>query len=288
MLGQLTPPLKAASQSPTSLTSPAPLPMGVNSPQLKPSIEEQPSQSTTNQHEGAQAQPLNLEEEIEQFEDKFAALVVHVRDAFKIGGVSFKALQDCLLQLPVVVKQQCAYFLQNQAGRLSEAKSIDELFFILSTHWDFLNPSLLAHLAHKFGDNQVKTSVDNYLEELRKFRMRTKINDFVDKWAGQLLPDTQDIVMQLEDNWGEQNLEQLEELRIKFSRKRCFADYAMPLKRIKLSSVDVVFSLPESVDSHDLELESLREFFQEHQVLRILLNGVCIFNLQLQQVHLFI
>ena len=128
-------------------------------------------------------------------------------------------------------------------------------------------------------------SVDEYLAKLKEFRMQTKINNFIDKWTGTLLPDTQEIVMELGDNWKEKSLEQLEEFRIEVSRKRCFEDYVMPLKRIKLSSVDAVFSLPESVDIDSLELESLRKFFQEHHVLRILLNGVCILNVQLQQVY---
>jgi len=160
----------------------------------------------------------------------------------------------------------------------------NELFCILSPHWDFLNPSLLAHLAHRFSDDETIKLVDKYLAELKEFRMQTKINNFIDKWTGTLLPDTQEIVMELGDNWREQSLEQLEELRIEVSRKSCFEDYVMPLKRIKVSSVDAVFSLPESVDIDSLELESLREFFQEHQVLRILLNGDCILKLQLQQV----
>ena len=206
---------------------------------------------------------------------------VHVRDAFKRGKVSFTQLQDCLLQLPVSLKLQCGKFLQSQASTLFQASSIDVLFIILSLQWDFLNPSLLAHLVQRFGDDQTIKSVDKYLEELRKFRMRTKLSDFIDKWTGTPLPDTREIVMELDDNWGEQSLEQLEELRIEVSRKRCFEDYVMPLKRIKVSSVDAVFSLPGSVDIHSLELESLREFFQEHQVLRILLNGFCILNLQL-------
>ena len=180
-----------------------------------------------------------------------------------------------------------AKLLQSEASRLAQASSIDELFFILSPHWDFLNPSLLAHLAYRFGDDQTIRSVEEYLGELREFRMRTKVDNFIDMWTGELPPDTQEIVMKLGDNWREQSLEQLEELRIEVSRKHCFEDYVMPLKRIKVSSVDAIFSLPESVEIHSLELESLRQFFLEHQILRILLNGTCIFDLQLHQVCVY-
>ena len=280
----LTPPLEAAPLTPPPLTPPTPLSAcGIGSPQLSPSVGELPP---TKQLQGVQAHPLSLEEEIKQFEEKYADLVVFVRNAFKRGGVSFEKVQNGLMQLPVSLKQY-ARLLQNEASHLARASSIDELFFILSPHWDFLNPSLLAYLTHRFGDEHTIRSVEEYLGELKVFRMRTKINSFIDKWTGILPPDTQEIVMELGDNWREQSLEQLEEFRIEVSRKRCFEDYVMPLKRIKVSSVDAVFSLPDSVDIHSLELENLREFFREHQVLKIILNGVCIFNLQFQQVYHF-
>jgi len=210
--------------------------------------------------------------------------VVSVRNAFKRGGVSFENVQDSLLQLPVSMKQY-AKLLQSEAARLCQASSINELFFILSPHCDFLNPSLLAHLAYRFGDEQTIRLVEEYLGELTEFRKRTKIGDFIDKWTGTCLLDTQELVIEFGDNWREKSVEQLEEFRIKVLRKCYLEDYMLPLKRIKSSSVDAVFSLPESVDIDSLELESLRKFFQEHHVLRILLNGVCILNVQLQQVY---
>ena len=53
-----------------------------------------------------------------------------------------------------------------------------------------------------------------------------------------------------------------------------------PVKSIRVSSVDAVFSLPKSIDGHSLHLNEVREFFLAHQVLRVLLNGVCILDLQ--------
>ena len=277
LLDQLTPPLEAAPH--TSLTPPSSV--GASSPQFSPSVGDLPSPPPTNQLKGAQAQPFGLKEEIEQFEKKYADLVVSVRNAFKRGGFSFEEVQDRLLQLPVSLRQY-AKLLQSEAAQLFQASSINELFFKLSLHWDFLNPGLLAHLAYSCGDDQTIKSVDEYLGELREFRMRTKIGVFIDKWIGKSPPNTQEIVMELGDNWREKSLEQLDQLQTELSRMHWF------FKGITSSSVDAVFSLPESVDIDSLELESLREFFQEHQVLRILLNRVCILDLQPQQVHLFL
>ena len=292
------PPLEATPPTPPPLTPPTPPPLtpptpltpcsneGVSSPQLSSGVGELPSQSPTKQLKDVQAHPLSLEEEIKQFEEKYADLVVSVRNAFKRGGISFEKVQNRLMQLPVSLKQY-ARLLQSEASRLARASSIDELFFILSPHWDFLNPSLLAYLAHRFGDERTKRSVAEYLGELREFRKRTKISNFIELWTGVLLPDTQEVVMELGDNWKEKSLEQLEKLRIEISHKLCFENYVMPLKEVKVSSVDAVFSLPGSVDIGSFELESLQGFFREHQVLKILRNGACIFKLQLQQVHPF-
>ena len=282
MLDRLTSPLEAATPH-TSLTPPSSA--GANSLQLSHSVGGLPSHPPTNHLEGVQAQPLSLGKEIKQFEEKYEHLVDYVLSAFKAGGISIKKVLKCLRQLQVSLKLQCGKFLQSRAAHLSRASSINELFFLLSQHWDFLNPSLLACLAYRFGDEQTTRSVDEYLGQLREFRMRAKIDNLIDNWIGKIPPGAQEIVMELGEDWRGKSLEQLEEFRTEFSRKHSFGHYVMQLKGIKSSSVDAVFSLPELVDIHSLELESLREFFQEHQVLRILLNGACIFNLQVQQVY---
>ena len=250
MLGQLTSLLEAIPPTPptppipptppTSPTPPTPITplspqssVGANLPQPFTGVGGLPSQPRPN-HSFAQAQPLSLEEEIKQFEKKYKDLVNCVLNSFITEGVSIRRVLNCLRQLPVSLKLQCVKFLQSQAARLSRASSIDELFFILSPYWDFLNPNLLAHLAHRFSDDETVRLVDKYLAELKEFRMQTKINNFIDKWTGRLLPDTQDIVMELGDDWKEKSLEQLEELRTETSHKRCFEDYVMPLKGFKV------------------------------------------------------
>ena len=199
-LGQLTLPLEAAPPTPHPHSPPTPLPQPSSVAAYSPAL---PSQAPTNHLEGTQAQPLILKEEIKQFEDKYYEdLVDNVLSTFKAGKVSIKRVLKCLRQLPVSLKLQCGEFLQSQAARLSRVSNIDELFFILSPHWDFLNPNLLAHLAYRFGDEHTIRSVDEYLGELREFRMRTKIDNFIHMWIGIRPPDTQEIVMELGDDWS--------------------------------------------------------------------------------------
>ena len=241
ILGQLTP-LEATPPTPSTPLIPQSI-VGTNSPQPSTGVGGLPSHPHPI-HPFAQAQPLSLEEEIKQFEKKYKDLVNCVLSSFKTEGVSIRRVLNYLRQLPVSLKLRCGEFLQSQAARLSRASSIDELFFILSPYWDFLNPSLLAYLAHRFSDDETIRLVDEYLAELKEFRMQTKINKFIDKWTGRLLPDTQEIFMKLGDDWREQSLEELEELRIEVSCKGSFEDSVMPLKSIRVSSVDAIYSPP--------------------------------------------
>ena len=241
------------------------------------------SQHPTYQIESAQAQPLiGLEEEIRQFEEKYANLVRSVLVAFEQGNVSLSDMKTCLITLPISLKLQLGSFLQSNALQLSQDQNIRGLFIVLSgsPSWNFLNPNLLSHLVDKFGDGKTKQLRDKYLKGLTGFRMRTKVDDFIDKWTGQSQCDTIELVMELEEVWRGRSLEQLEQFRVQFSHKRWLEDYVLPVKTITVSSVDAVYSLPKSIDGHSLHLEDLCNFFLEYQVRRVLLNGVCILDLQ--------
>jgi len=257
--------------------------VGADLPQPSPSAENLSSQHPTYQIESVQAQPLiGLEEEIRQFEEKYANLVCSVLVAFEQGNVLLSDIKKCLITLPISVKLKFGSFLQSNALQLDQAQSISGLFFVLSgsPSWNFLNPKLLSHLVDKFGDGKTKQLRDKYLEELTGFRKRTKVHDFIVKWTGQPQFDTKELVMELKEGWRECNLEQLEHFRVQFLRKRWLEEYVSPVIRIEESCVDAVFSLPKSIDGHNLHLEDLCNFFLEYQVRRVLLNGVCILDLQ--------
>ena len=225
----------------------------------------------------AQSHLSNLGKEIKELEEKYQVLTDEVLSAFERENVSVNRIKSYLRQLPVSLKVQCNEFLQSQRSCLINASSVDELFWILSAYWDFINPSLLVHLVYKFGDDKTKALVDIYMEELRGFRIRTKVKDFINQWTGQTLSDFQTITVVLKDDWKECSLEQLEEFQNGLSCKRWLQSYVLRFDGIKDACVAAVFSLPKAID---LDLESVQDFFQEHQVLRVFLNGVCIINLQ--------
>ena len=238
------------------------------------------SQFHISQPKGAQTQLYSLEKEIMDFEEKYQVLTDDVLSGFKRRKVSHYKIQSYLRQLPVSLKLQCSEFFLNRASHLTRANSVEELFLILSMHWDFMNPNLLARLAYRFGDDQTRSLVDKYMEELKGFRMRTKVKDFVNQWTGRPIPDFHKIAVVLKDNWKEYSLEELEVFRIELSHQRWLEEGVLRFDGTQDACVAAIFSLPKAIDSYQLDLESLRDFFQQHQILRVFLNGVCIIDLQ--------
>ena len=112
------------------------------------------------------------------------------------------------------------------------------------------------------------------MEELRGFRRRTKLKDFINQWTSHARHDFHKIVVVLKDEWKERNLEDLEGFRDKLSLKQWLM---LRFDGIVEGCMAAMFSFPKAAD---LELESLHGFFQKYQILRVFLNGACIFNLQ--------
>ena len=131
--GQLTRPPETTSlfpyTRPTLLTPFTPLTpqssVGADLPQPSPSVEEPSSQtptdklssqpstyhhpsqpSTSSSLESAQMQPLSIEVEIKQLEEKYRNLMRSVLVAFQQGSVSLRDILACLMALPISLKLQ--------------------------------------------------------------------------------------------------------------------------------------------------------------------------------------
>lgn len=61
---------------------------------------------------------------------------------------------------------------------MEEEFTKDAVWQRLSTHWDFINISLLKHLAHKFGDESLQASIRDYSKKLEAFLSKTAISSF--------------------------------------------------------------------------------------------------------------
>ena len=231
----------------------------------------------------ATANEGHLFDEIHKLERKYDDLVDDVEDSLTKAGTDLSKVKKRIVRLPVFLKHSHPKLLEKGSRKaIQSAEDINELFSVLhNEHWDFLNCELLCHIVDRFGDPETKQSTEKYVEELRRFRTKTKLKDLI-RWTGtryaKSLPIEKHLVLKMGDEWRERTLEDLEQFRIELSR-RCFVNsYAMQFRKGEPGCIAVTFALPASVDIAALCLQDLREFLKQHDVLRIMANGSCIFD----------
>ena len=155
---------------------------------------------------------------------------------------------------------------------------------ILSPYWNTLHPTLLEHLIKKLADENLKARIKRYIVELRKFRIHTRLGDFIEKWMGGVPPGFDEFTMELGEEWREKTVEDLEQFRIRLSRQQCIGGHMMYMKKATSGSVLVVFALPQCCFPMSFE-ENTQTFLREEHVLGVYVGGQSMLELQQSEVR---
>ena len=214
----------------------------------------------------------NIEKEIQELEDEFLSVVTKAAQDLEKTELSLVKL--CITQLPVSIKHQHMKFLQENLSAISNAKSVQEIFSILALYWDFLNCGLLNEIVRRLGNYETKQLMDQYMEKLREFRVKTNLGDFIGKWVRCCPPHFSEFITELHGEWREHTLEDLENLRIKLARTICVEGYALQCISTKPGSVTVTWAIPSSLPGIDDTLQSIFPLLEEeYDVLTIVFQG---------------
>ena len=227
-------------------------------------------------------EPINsLSMVIERLDEQYIEIEQLVFKTIKHRKVPLEDILNWIRFLPMTLRTQFAELIQGQAKALTSASNVNELFFILSPYWNSLHPSLLEYLVKKLGDKELKVRMDRYMEDLHRFRIQTTLGEFLDKWVGEIPPGYQEFVLELGEEWRNKTVEEFEQFRIRLSRLQSFGGGHMSfMKTAKCSSILVVLALPKHLFPINLKQKSLRNFMRCELVLRILVDGQCMLDLE--------
>ena len=206
----------------------------------------------------SQVQPFecNIEKEIEILEDKFLDVVNEAANSLE--NVRLSELKRCVTQLRVSVKYQHIKFLECKAAAINDAQSVDDIFVILGRYWDFLNCGLLSEIVRRLGNEATKQLMEEYTENLRRFRMKTKLGDFIGKWARTTAPQFTEFVAKVKGEWKNHTLEDLEEFRMELARSMYVKEYALHFNSAEPGSIAVTWAIHSSFqERHIPDLTSL-------------------------------
>ena len=239
--------------------------------------------STTTATEPFSPVSISLEEEIERLDEEYAEIESLVLKTLKFRNVPHKTMLEWIQVLPMTLKSQFSELLQRNAKALSNASNVDELFIIISPYWNSLHPTLLAHLVKKLADEKLKSRMQKYTDDLSKFRVRTRLGDFIEKWAGGVPPGFDEFVLELGEEWRERTVEDLEQFRVRLSWQQCIGGHMTYMKKVMSGSILVALALPQYCFPLNFD-DDMRKILKEEDVLGVYVGGLCILDVHQHEV----
>ena len=224
-----------------------------------------------------------IDREIEELERQFLKIV---RAAAKdMRMVELSDIKLCVTQLPVSVKYQHLFFLEQNRSAISNAQNVDAILAILGRYWDYLNCGLLNEVVHQLGSDHTEQLKKQYMEKLRQFRMKTKLGDFFGKSTQIIPPHFTTFVTEMGEDWMNCTLEDLEEFRKKLAHAMYLKEYAMHFKSAKTGSIAVTWTVHSSLPAITDILQSAFQLLQKkYCILRVIFQGKCISEPKLLEV----
>ena len=180
--------------------------------------------------------------------------------------------------LPMTLKSQFSELLQRNAKALSKASNVDELFIIISPYWNSLHPTLLSHLVENLADEKLKSRMKKYMDDLGEFRIHTRLEDLIEKWAGGVPPGFDEFALKFGEKWAEKTVEDFEQFRIRLSRQKCIGGHMTYMKKVTPGSIFVELALPQCCFPLTLDRD-MEKFLMEEDVLGVYVDGLCILDL---------
>ena len=231
-----------------------------------------------------QSSESNIEREIQELEREFLKVV---REAAKnLRAVEISEVKDCVMQLPVSVRYRHIRFLERNHSAIASATSVDSILAILGLYWSYFNYGLLNEIVHQLGSDATKQLMEQYMEKLRRFRVKTKLRDFVGK-STHTIPNFVELVTKLGNDWGDQTLEDLEEFRRKFAESMHLEDYALYATRTEAGCIAVTWALHSSLpDITDTLQSAFQQLQKKYGILRVIFQGKCIPELESPEVRI--
>ena len=220
-----------------------------------------------------------LEVQINQLDQQYIKLETLVLKTIKTHKVPLDEVRNWIQFPPIKLRSQLTDYLQSRTKLLSSSTSVDGLFTIVSSYGNLFHPALLQHLVNKLGDEDIKSQMDRYMEDLHHFRLQTTLGDFLDKWVGEIPSGYQEFVLELGEEWRKKTVEDFEQFRIRLSRLQSFGGGHMSfMKTAKSSSILVALALPAHLFPLNLRQKAIHNFFRDETIMRMIVDGQYVYD----------
>lgn len=185
-----------------------------------------------------------LEGKFSKLEDRTEIIIIERK-------ISMASLNRCLSKLPCSNKTLHKEFLKHILPKMDGNSDFDTVWNILCRYWDFLNYTLLAQLATKYGDEELIDDFEQYKEELKIFRHKTCVRSFTgylrEKKPSLSNRKLKKLVIKWQKSWKACTLEDLEMSKDNVTEKFFVPDYSFYIIDAEKSSISVTWAIPEII-----------------------------------------
>ena len=252
--------------SPPKFLSPSPTPSPVppQPDQLTTTdLEELPGWQQTIVKESKKERLQRVRAEASQLQTQFVTVLGQAEFCFSVKEMESKTflLKFCitLKNLPLSKKFEHMKFLEDERGRIESASSVAEVFRILREYWNYTDFALLHHIIKLFGDNETKSMMETYRNDLEVFERRTTIKDYEDATGHEKqIPYSfaeVDIAVHNCKNPLEYTLYEVRQIVESLAEQSCLEHYVPLVKKACIGSLAITIALPLPA------LELLRQVF---------------------------
>lgn len=169
-------------------------------------------------------------------------------------NVTVRELRFSVLCLPPNLRQKHKKFVKRAKADVKEAESIDDIFYVVGDHCDFLNYSLLEHLIDLYGSNEIKEEMADYVKRIKAFRGETRLKTFSEVYKedtrekpGNIDKDFSVVVTKHEMDWTTATLEDVEKFRNDVCCELSLYTFSLNLVAVARGCVEITWQVPHSL-----------------------------------------
>ena len=204
--------------------------------------------------------------------ESFEKLVEEIEESFLERNIPIDKVKRSIKHIPISYKIQFGSFFCEQTAKIQKADSIERIFFLLSYFWDYLNPAVLVHFVERLGSQGDQQLATEYLGELRTFREKVKVGEYVRVSRTEQLADHylfyKEVITIMGDDWEKETLQDVEDYKIDFCTKISLHPFLTRV-HVKRSSIAIVISIPRC---EQIKCEEVEPFFRSKGVLKVRLH----------------
>ena len=222
-----------------------------------------------------------VEAKIRQFEKRFNKLKWATRDNLLKRQISVTKVVDALVDMPTDMFEEHQQFVKNDVQVLYQEASLISLFAHerMVRKWNYLSYHLLEHLIKEFELEREGEMMEEYKNDLQKFRETTPLKLFCKTQTKRRLKPSQEFKeVVAEFKWPDEvTLEDVEQFRQEYAYHYNLRECALMLALVRPGSFIITWYIPQCI-VEKLKVDVPEDLLKAYNTTKLEIAGDCVYG----------